>query len=256
MRKIILIIAIVMLGASVWAQDAQQIKDPQQLFYRADALYEKGDYAKALEYYVSILDMGLESGNLYYNIGNGFLRTGKLGYAILSYEKAKRMMPWDGDLKSNLAYARSMIEYSVPPEAHSRLIIRLLGVPFRDMTKCALFYLVLAMYLIVFLCAMYMIWRPVHGRRMKVLLYILIILFLYSMGGFLVRVYHEDIIRLGIVVVKSAQCRYEPIDKAAVYFNIKEGEKVRIVATKGEWRQINRIDGKSGWVDKESVQPI
>ena len=72
-----------------FAQDTKS-NDPNQLFYTGNHYYQTQDYIKAVEEYVKLLDTGIENGNLYYNIGNGFLKLGKVGYAILCYEKARR----------------------------------------------------------------------------------------------------------------------------------------------------------------------
>ena len=72
--------------------------------------YESGDFDSAIASFKSIMDNGYLSGNILYNIGNAYLKSGKLGYAILSYEKAKLYIPRDIDLISNLDYAKSLIK--------------------------------------------------------------------------------------------------------------------------------------------------
>ena len=48
--------------------------DPNKLFYSANSLYEKREYEKALEEYNKILAMGIDSGPLYYNMGNSYFK--------------------------------------------------------------------------------------------------------------------------------------------------------------------------------------
>ena len=119
-------LALLAVFASCFPSAAEDVKtkDPTQLFYNANQAYGKRDYVEAVEDYVAILDMGLENGNLYYNIGNGFLRLGKAGYAILCYEKAKRLMPQDSDLKSNMAYAVSLAEGALAPSPEENVILK------------------------------------------------------------------------------------------------------------------------------------
>ena len=63
------------------------------LFQSANLLYQEGKYEKALEDYRQISESGLESADLYYNMGNAAYRSNSIGYAILYYEKALKMEP-------------------------------------------------------------------------------------------------------------------------------------------------------------------
>jgi tetratricopeptide (TPR) repeat protein len=77
----------------------------QSQFYQANDFYEKGQFQSAVDSYQKLLESGYESGNLYYNLGNAYFKLGNKGQAILYYEKARRLIPSDADLKANLAYA-------------------------------------------------------------------------------------------------------------------------------------------------------
>ena len=63
---------------------------PQTAFFRANTLYTQGQYAKAIEAYEAVLQSGLVSGNLYFNLGNSYFKAGQVGRAILNYERARR----------------------------------------------------------------------------------------------------------------------------------------------------------------------
>ncbi|HPM43008.1 MAG TPA: hypothetical protein PLV52_04190, partial [Candidatus Omnitrophota bacterium] len=82
----------------------------ESLFNVAYDHYLAGDYEKAISEFISIIDSGLTSGNILYNIGNSYLKANKLGYAILSYERARLFIPRDSDLLSNYRYARTLIK--------------------------------------------------------------------------------------------------------------------------------------------------
>ena len=79
-------------------------------FYQANTYYSMEKYNKAIEAYEEALNSGFESGNLYYNLANSYFKNGRLGEAILNYEKAMRLIPRDSDLKLNYEYAKSFIK--------------------------------------------------------------------------------------------------------------------------------------------------
>lgn len=253
-RSVILLFFIILCcQACVYAQ--AEASDPQKLFYEGCSLYEKGDYQKAAETYLKVLDSGIESGNLYYNIGNAFLKMGKAAYAILSYEKANRFIPGDGDLKSNLEFAYSMVEAGVPP-ASGNMVTHLINRPFRELNLRGFTHLVALTYVLMTGLAIFFIANPIAARRFAFVGLVFLAAFIVMLAAYGMRFYDEEIVHHGIVMQKLVEARYEPIDKSAVYFTAREGERVAVMKTRGAWRQIRKSDGKAGWVKKESVEQI
>lgn len=235
---------------------AEERVDPKKLFYAANWLYENRDYNKALEEYLKIVDMRLGSGNLYYNIGNAFLKIGKNGYAVLYYEKARRLIPQDGDLKSNLAYARSLTGANGEGRLDDPFIVRIIKAPFKDLNLNALAVVVLGFYLFILFLILINSIIPYMGGKFKILFIVLVVLFAETLTAFSFRYYDEEVLKRGIVVVKSAEGKYEPIDKATTYYKLQEGDEVVIITTRNEWRHIRRPDGKSAWISKDAVEEI
>lgn len=81
----------------------------QTLTQLADSAYMNDNFAKATELYLEIAATEGTSSNLYYNIGNSYYRQGKLGKAILYYEKALRLDPSNKDARANLEFVNTKI---------------------------------------------------------------------------------------------------------------------------------------------------
>ena len=81
---------------------AQNIDEQMQ---KAGALYRNGEFDKAIKIYEDLRSEGYEGTSLYFNLANTYYRIGKLGYAILNYERALKNSPSDEDVKHNLAFA-------------------------------------------------------------------------------------------------------------------------------------------------------
>lgn len=253
-RYALILTAFSVLTSLLFAADEGGL-DPAQLFFRANTLYEKGDYQKAAESYLAIVDKGLESGNLYYNLGNSFLKLGKVGYAILCYEKAKNFIPQDSDLKANRDYARSLADI-VPEEGRQTLMRKIWEVPFKDFNINALAILGVVFYIIVILLAAAVLADPLWARRLKAVLIITLFVFVYILSAFAVRYRDEKLFEYGIVLQKEAEARYEPIEKSTTYYTLKEGNEIRILRTRNGWRQVMRPDGKIAWVEKDAIGEI
>ena len=239
-----------------FALSAEDSQDPRSLFYKANSLYEQREYEKASDEYAKILNIDAESGPLYFNIGNTFFKMGKIGYAILAYKKAQRLMPGDSDLKSNLAYAESLTEDSALQALPQNRIAWLFKFPFREYSLNTTSIILIALYLMLIGMFLTGIISPIFKRRMTIIFYPVLIGFLLTLGAFSIRYYDEEVLSHGVVVAKEAECKYEPIDKSNNYFTLKEGQEILVLKTRNGWRYIRRLDGKLAWVKSDAVEGI
>ena len=95
-------------GQAAPLPQAQIMQDIPSLLFKANEAYLAGNYPEAAELYQAIDMSGHLNGNIFYNLGNCYMRLGETGKAILNYKKARLLLPRDGDLKANLQYARSL----------------------------------------------------------------------------------------------------------------------------------------------------
>ena len=80
--------------------------DSNSIMQTANEYYKNNRYQLAIEEYNKLLLDGFAGTSLYYNLGNAHYRLGKVGYAILYYEKALKLSPNDEEVKHNLALAK------------------------------------------------------------------------------------------------------------------------------------------------------
>ena len=256
MKKLVLLILLIMFGTSLCNALEAKKGNPGQLFYAANQYYERGEYQKAIEEYGKILDTGLVSGNLYFNMANAYFKTGKLGYAILNYERARRLLPRDSDIKSNLAYARSLAGGVGIGSENRTFLFRVLHTLLKSFDlnaiaiSCAILYFIVALFLTAFLI------NTNFRHRLFLPFLFVLVLFLYNLGAFAARYYDEVLLKHGIVLARDADCMYEPIEKSVIFYRLHEGDEVLVLKTRNGWRQVKRADGKRGWVKKENVEEI
>jgi len=251
---IILLTAVVFLAGYCLADQGKP--DPSQLFYNGNSFYEKRDYDKAVEDYTKILDMGIESPSLYYNIGNSYFKLGKIGYAILYYERAKRLMPQDADMESNLAYAKSLVGNPSFQMPEPKIAVSLIKKPFEDFNLNAIAISAFALYIVVVLMLSVFMINSYIAKKMRIIFAVVVVMFLASLSAFAIRFYDEELLARGVVVQKNVECKYEPIDKSITFYKLQEGDQVVVLKTRSGWTQIERPDGKIGWVAKDAVEEI
>ena len=83
--------------------------DANKIIEKANNQYNRGLYDSAIINYQSVVDSGIEAGELYYNMGNTYYKNNDIASSILYYEKAKKLLPNDESIQYNLNIANSMI---------------------------------------------------------------------------------------------------------------------------------------------------
>ena len=99
------------------------VESPQEAFARAEAHYQEQRFDDAIAAYEAMRAQGIEDGVLYYNLGNAHFKAGKIGLAVLNYERALELMPGDAETRTNLTFANELIAGDVEP-APLPLVIR------------------------------------------------------------------------------------------------------------------------------------
>ncbi len=218
-------------------------------FAKANAAYRDGKYDEAIADYEAILTSGFESGAIYYNLGNSYFKKQELGKAVLNYERAKRLLPRDPDVAANTQFALSEVQNDVqrPLNAWERLWEG--HIKFYSVNEMALMLIIL---LVLFgaahLATLYLHWKA--GRLAMCAAAVLFFIFGYGLQAKLADEHNAA------VAVRSSAARFEPNEKATVYFELSEGQRCQVHEREGGWAKIVRPDGKTGWVDAGSVEGI
>ena len=91
------------------AEENPEAVDTAQVFLAANEAYVNSGFIEAVLYYENIISSGIINGDVFYNLGNSYLKTGETGKAILNYRKAELFIPRDEDLQANLNYAYGLV---------------------------------------------------------------------------------------------------------------------------------------------------
>ena len=227
-------------------------------FDEGNQRYREGDFDGALASYVQILDSGLESGELYYNVGNTYFKLGDLGPAILYYERARRLMPGDDDLLANLELARSLTADEVTP-LPGFWLFRTVGWWVGLLPRQALVWLVALAYLTAMTAVIFVILRPATvlaawGRRVAIAGATVTVIFGLNLA---VRELGIGAAEEAVMMAEETEVQSAPSDDSALQiFAVHEGTKVRIDRRSDAWVEIVLEDGKVGWVRADQLEPI
>jgi len=244
---LILFATLIFIHASyAWTQEGSEIKDYNTVFFSANNSYREERYNDAIEDYESLVNSGFRSANLFYNLGNAYLKTGNRGKAILYYERAHRMNPRDVDIRSNLGFTRSIVEGEAGQKSrwYQKFFFFL-----RDLLSIrGMTFLVSIFYFIIMICLILSIFLNAQRKILYYLAIMFFILFIVSLPSFINGIHEFKYQKKAVIMVQETVVRFEPNDDATVHFKVYEGSLIRIMKLQEEWYQIKRHDGKMGWL--------
>ncbi len=226
-------------------------------FNQANTLYTSGKYREALALYASLDSMGYQSGELYFNLGNTYFKLGQIGKAILYYEKAKRFMEDDEDLKVNLELAQARTKDKIP-ELPKFFLEALLENVLDFFSLGALGFLVL---LFLYGTAAVMIlqlrdlfsFSSLVGQIFK---YTFLVLFALSLTLFVLKSSRHATSRHAVVLNSVVNLKSEPREQSTTISVIHEGLKVEISRKERDWLEVKLPDGTKGWIEQQNAGEI
>jgi tetratricopeptide (TPR) repeat protein len=248
MRWILLLLGgIALLGGPAAAQpDSVSAR-----FSAANAAYEQGQHTRAVEAYRQILDTGRASAALYYNLGNAYVRLGRLGQAIRYYEKARTLRPTDPRVEHNLEQARrtaGVYPGRLPPQGLAGLV--------QDWPPLILFAAGwLALGGAGVLAVRWtrpdgpsvprhpLVWGGVAGGLLLV-------------GVALGTAYVQSTQPRAVVVAEQAPLRTDPTPTAASDTTLPEGTLLGVEGEQAQWTEVRLANSTVGWVSARALGDV
>jgi tetratricopeptide (TPR) repeat protein len=254
-RQVAAAIALALLaGAALPARADADAVSPQTAFFQGNQAYAAGRYDEAIGAYRSVRDAGYESGALDFNLGNALFKDGQLGAAIASYERARRLLPRDPDVRANLSYALELAQVAEEPmPLWQRLVFpfaaRATGNELAVLASLCwwAFWLVLAARLLLPRL------RLALGRAAWVAggLYLALAA---SLGLRLADLELRD--SAVVTAAGSSSVRFEPSATGTEHFPVSPGTPLDVTEERDDWLQVRRADGRRGWIPRAAVERV
>lgn len=227
--------------------------DPAPIFFTANQAYRDGRFEQAVELYETLRARGIINGDIFYNLGNAYLKSGKIGKALVNYRRAELFMPRNEDLLANIQYVlqhtidkiEGRDSYYFPKSFcfwYSRLSIREL--------------------IIVFLIVHSGMWSIALVLLFKKLDYLSSVLYILigavTIFGLSAAVKAYDIYNnpQGVVTATEMTVRSGTSNNDTALFALHEGTEFDWVEEGDGWVKLRLRDGKRGWAQKQTVEKV
>jgi tetratricopeptide (TPR) repeat protein len=231
--------------------------EAEDLIKKGNEFYQEKQYNKAIDVYQQVIHLGYEGTSLYYNLGNAYYRSGKLGFSILYYEKALKLSPGDDDVIHNITIANTKTLDKI--DTLPKFFIFQWWEGFLALFSLTgwihttyLFYL----FLLGSICLYFFSKKPSLQRYSFFSGLISVLLLILAAIPLIINLNRELNIKSGIIVEPSATVKLAPDQTSSDAFIVHEGLKVRELDQVENWIKIKLQDGKEGWIPQSEIGTI
>lgn len=227
----------------------------EALFNRATDAYNEGDYQQAISLYDEILENGEHSAALYFNLGNSYYKLNQIAPSIYYYEKALLLKPEDPEIKTNLAYAQNMTLDAIevlPETGLAKIYQRIMGqLSFDQWAYTSVIFLIL---FVLGYLAFYFLRYATHKRIAFISSFTFLMVAIVSVLFAFMQFTQFKAEQPAIVFAEVVSVKSEPNNRSGEAFVLHEGTKVNVLEQLNDFKKIQLVDGKVGWVSEEDIK--
>jgi len=232
-------------------------QNEEQIFQQGNEYFVQKQFDKAIESYRQLINSGYEGTSLFYNLGNAYYRSGKIGYAILYYEKALRLSPGDEDIKHNLALANLKTIDKLESLPQFFLFDWWEGLLALFSTSGWTIISYIFYILFIFSVGFYFYAKNVLQQKIVLISGLTGLLFLiFSCSLLMIKLNRELNVKNGIVIENTVNVKLSPDPASNDAFIVHEGLKIRLEDEVDNWVKIRLEDGKVGWIQEDNAKVI
>ena len=258
LNTIITFLFLTVCSATCFSQSEFEPSDLNEKFLEANNLYNDSKYEQSIQVYLQILDSGVHSPELYFNIGNAYYRINDIANCILNYEKSLKLDSSDNEVINNLNMVKNALIDDiavVPPsfiDKQLNKISNLLDYSSWGTAMILLSFIFLLLFLIYFFSN-----KPIIKRTAFTSLFFIIILI--SLTAWIsINTYEKNHLeKYAIIFSTKIEIKADPNERSENLLTLHLGTKVRIIDNFNDvWVKIKLVNGQEGWIKNDQIKMI
>jgi hypothetical protein len=227
----------------------------QETWTAANEAYDSGDFATAIDNYVSLLAKGKRTSEVYYNLGNAYFKTNQIGLSIAAYLHSLKIDPTFRLAAENLDYVRQFVVDKVEEKPRGFILNIWYGLEgFLSPQGNFIFTIT------VFWCLALILSGLILGIGKKEFLTYLLILFtiMFILGiaitySVVDRELHS---KVGVLTATSGELREGPGEEFEKIFTGHEGLEFKIITLRQDYYLVELKNGLKGWIKSSLLTEI
>lgn len=256
MKSLFLLLALTFTAAlGAYAQDAGS-----DTLDAANQAYTEGHYDQASRQFQDLIQTHGYSAALCFDLANAEAKAGRIGPAILNYERARYLDPSDRDIDHNLQLARK--QAGLEPNSYRWWQIALLSINWLVWLG-----IMAACLFLIFLAVIGTAYAPAISSAVKIPLRLLKNIFravIFAGIPLCLLLGYVELSTVGfnyriqgvIVAPGQATLRLSPFESADSIGTIPEGELVTVEDRHNDYLRIEARDHHFGWVAQKDLEPV
>lgn len=234
---------------------------------KADSAYTHDDFILASKLYTKAIDTEGSSVLLYYNLGNTYYRMGKLGKAIVYYERALRLDPTNEDARTNLEFVNTKITDQVGDNGmfisntFDKLIDYLHPNSWGWLAVISFLLFIIAIAVYVFAPGIIIKKTGFFGAIILLIVSLISNIFAYKAAGKATSHNHAIVIEPATILSTSPRL---PKDRSEEALLLHEGTKVEIIdsvtssvdSIPTKWYDVKVDNSHRAWINSSSIEKI
>jgi tetratricopeptide (TPR) repeat protein len=213
---------------------------------KANQAYREGKFEEARANYLQLISSGVVAPELFFNLGNVWLKEGEQGRAILNFRRSLVLNPNFTAAQQNLD---SVLRSVGNVEEHSLYTWLALRSDFWLALTTIFFWLTA-------IAVLFGIANQRLSTASKLGLLLIGPVFVLSLAATLWVGDGMKDPNLAVVVDQSADVRYGPAASSRTVVTMGAGQELRLIEERGSWTLCRLHSGLSGWIPSQSVERI
>ena len=233
----------------LFAASFASAEDVSTAFNDANKFYEQGKFSEAATRYEKIVQAGSVSAPLYFNLGNAYLKSGRVGRAIVAYRSAEKLAPRDPDVRANLQFARRQAgEGSPAPRKFWESSIQKLSL--NEWTVLASGVVSLWFFLLA-IRQWQGDWKNSFRPAIAALGFLAVVSIVCLFSAI-----RQEFTQPSVIIAPEAVVRRGPYDESPSVFTLRDGTEVTVLDRKNDWLEI--VDGsqRTGWLAEKQMMSL
>ena len=223
-------------------------------FDQANTAYNSGNYDDAVGLYQKILDTGMESVPVYYNMGNAYYKMSEYPMAIYYYEKALKLDPSNDDVRTNLEIANLAIVDKIEPVPQSFIVRWWRSLRAMCSSDRWAWWSVAAFALLLICAFMFFRSRRIGLRKLGFFMGIIFLVVFTLSVIFAAQFRHSANVQdQAIIMSPTVTVKSSPAQASVDLFVLHEGTKVTILQSSNGWNKVRIANGSIGWLEADKM---
>ncbi len=213
------------------------------IFDAGVAAYEKGEYAAAAQSFQQLADEGVAEPEVFYNLGNAYYRSGKVGPAIANYERALQLQPNLLVARENLSRAVNATERRLkkpePPAWEQSILFW-----HENLDSRTVYWTAAAAWILFWALLIARQFTRAHYLRRAAAVALLIAI--ACAASYYAKTHPQQ---LAVASANRVPVHYGTSKEETVRFELYEGDRVLVDAREEGWARVVTAQGERGWAE-------